>query len=80
MTMTDITTGTEFLRAALRARTRKGHYLSILARELSISVLALESFATGSGRLPDDLMIKLAKDMFPHSISTRSPIECVPPM
>lgn len=55
--------GSDIMHEALRFRIEKGH-VAPLARNLGITSAALEQFAYGEGKLPDETMTALAKDLF----------------
>ena len=62
---TETKTGTDVLRAALRARAHKGSYLSILARELNIGLGALDEWIReGKGGFQPEILDAMAKDIF----------------
>jgi hypothetical protein len=61
-------TGTDVLREALRIRLKKGSPAQ-LSLDVGVGVAALENWAAGSGRLPDDVMGKIAKWLFGDNVS-----------
>ena len=66
--MTDVVTGTDAIRAALIARSRKMN-LSFLARDLGIGVATLEEFAHGTAGLRP----RRAQGARCYSVSWRGP-------
>jgi hypothetical protein len=59
-------TGLDILRDALRARAHKSH-LGSLARDLNITVEALDDFARSGTSLSPETMTRLAQDLFGSS-------------
>ena len=61
-----ITSGTDIIREAVRVRMVKGH-LGTLARDLSVSVDALEAFVAGKRTLPPDILRALTTELLSHA-------------
>ena len=74
-----IETGTDLPPAALLARMKK-YNLGRAARDLEVTVVALESFATGKASLTPDILARLAPELFSKIPSgTPNLTACVPP-
>src|SRR5262245_5264898 len=63
MTTSEITTGTDAIRAALRVRGSKTNTAG-LARDLGVSSATLDAFADGRAMLKPEVLQALAADLF----------------
>jgi hypothetical protein len=59
----EIKTGTDALKQALRVRLKKGHQAR-LSRDLNVAMMSLGEFAFGDALLPVDVMRALARELW----------------